>query len=306
MLLSSSMELRQLETLIAVAAEGSFTGAAIELSTAQSNVSDQIKQLESELGVQLFTRGRRGAQTTEFGEVVLDRARRIGREIESMRSDISARLGLEVGEATFGIVGTASRWVIPRLVAELRERSSGIELMVREAASERLIVDVASGVLAQAIVTEPVNDPRVQGETLMEENLVAVLPKSVSVPDKPISLAKVLELGLVLPPRENPLRREVESAALEKSLEVRVTVEVEGIRLIADLVASGAGASIMPETALPSDLPNVKTRAIIGMPPRRLALISGRETSLSSADTAVRAAVLDLVLERKGRPRKRS
>ena len=231
--------------------------------------------------------------------------RLIGREIESMRSDISARLGLEVGEATFGIVGTASRWVIPRLVAELRERSSGIELMVREAASERLIVDVASGVLAQAIVTEPVNDPRVQGETLMEENLVAVLPKSVSVPDKPIALAKVLELGLVLPPRENPLRREVESAALEKSLEVRVTVEVEGIRLIADLVASGAGASIMPETALPSDLPNVKTRAIIGMPPRRLALISGRETSLSSADTAVRAAVLDLVLERKGRPRKR-
>jgi len=299
------MELRQLETFTAVATEGSFTAAAIELVTAQSNVSAQIKQLESDLGVRLFVRGRKGAVTTEFGDVVLMRVRRIEREIESMRADIAALLGLEVGEATFGIVGTASRWVIPRLVADLRERASGIQLMVREAASERLISDVAAGVLAQAIVTEPVDNPRVQSETLLSENLVAVVPENISLPTKTVSLAKILELELVLPPKENPLRREVELAAQAQGLEVRVAVEVEGIRLIADLVAAGAGASIMPETALPADLVNVKTRAIVGMPPRHLALISNRDESLSIADTAVRAAILDLIDAQAVKPRRR-
>lgn len=299
------MELRQLETFTAVATEGSFTAAAIELVTAQSNVSAQIKQLESDLGVRLFVRGRKGAVTTEFGDVVLMRVRRIEREIESMRADIAALLGLEVGEATFGIVGTASRWVIPRLVADLRERASGIQLMVREAASERLISDVAAGVLAQAIVTEPVDNPRVQSETLLSENLVAVVPENISLPTKTVSLAKILELELVLPPKENPLRREVELAAQAQGLEVRVAVEVEGIRLIADLVAAGAGASIMPETALPADLVNVKTRAIVGMPPRHLALISNRDESLSIADTAVRSAILDLIDAQAVKPRRR-
>lgn len=289
------MELRQLETFVAVATEGSFTGAAIELMTAQSNVSAQIKQLESDLGVPLFVRGRKGAAITEFGTAVLLRVRRIERELESIRTDISALLGLEVGEATFGIVGTASRWVVPQLVVDLRERAAGIKLMVREAASERLISDVATGVLAQAIVTEPVDNPRVHSETLLSENLVAVVPASVSLPAKAVSLAKILELGLVLPPKENPLRREVESAAQAQGLEVRVTVEVEGIRLIADLVAAGAGASIMPETALPADLADVKMRAIVGMPPRHLALINNRDDSLSVADAAVRLAILDLV-----------
>ncbi len=69
------MYLRQLEALLAVAEEGSFTAAADRLHTVQSNVSGHVQQLESELGVQLLVRGRRGAVPTEFGERVLDRAR---------------------------------------------------------------------------------------------------------------------------------------------------------------------------------------------------------------------------------------
>ena len=68
------MELRHLETLVAISEEGSFTAAADALNTVQSNVSDQIRQLEHELGVPLLVRGRRGAEPTEFGDVVLERA----------------------------------------------------------------------------------------------------------------------------------------------------------------------------------------------------------------------------------------
>src|SRR5919204_242469 len=77
----SSMELRHLETLLAIAEEGSFTAAADALATVQSNVSDQVRQLERELGVPLLVRSRRGAEPTEFGLLVLDRARRVEREL---------------------------------------------------------------------------------------------------------------------------------------------------------------------------------------------------------------------------------
>jgi DNA-binding transcriptional LysR family regulator len=74
-----------------------------------------------------------------------------------------------------------------------------------------------------------------------------------------------------------------------------VRVEVEGIRLIADLVAAGAGASVLPETAIPPELGSVETFTIAGVPPRRLALISPKAVPLSLADRAVRETVLQIV-----------
>ena len=292
------MELRHLDALLAIDAEGSFTAAADALATVQSNVSEQVRQLESELGAELLVRSRRGARPTECGQIVLDRARRIRRELDSMRADLAAVLGLEIGDATFGIVGTASRWVVPALVAELRQRAPGIHLRIQEAASERLVQEVADGDLAQAVVTEPVTNPRVRAHTLLEEALVAVVPVGAVLPASPVPLGSVLALGLILPPTENPLRHEVESAAAQLGLEVEVTVEVEGIRLIAELVASGAGASILPRTALPPKLDDVRTVAISGVPPRRLALVASRDAQLSLADEAVRTSVLDVVADR--------
>lgn len=293
------MELRHLDALLAIDEEGSFTAAADALATVQSNVSEQVRQLEDELGAELLVRSRRGARPTECGQVVLDRARRIRRELEAMRTDLAALLGLEIGDATFGIVGTASRWVVPPLVERLRHRSPGIRLRIQEAASERLVQEVVDGDLAQAVVTEPVTHPRVRTQTLLEEALVAVVPVEADLPGAPVPLGSVLALGLILPPAENPLRHEVESAAAQQGLEVVVTVEVEGIRLIADLVASGAGASILPRTALPPELDDVRTVAISGVPPRRLALVTSRDAQLSLADEAVRASVLGVVADRR-------
>jgi len=292
------MELRHLDTLLAIAEEGSFTAAADALSTVQSNVSEQVRQLEGELGAQLLVRSRRGAQPTECGDVVLDHARRIRRELEAMRAHLSTVQGLEVGDASFGIVGTASRWVVPALVADLHRRAPGIRLRVVEAASERLMADVATTELAQAVVTEPVSHPHLRAETLLEEALVAVVPAGTPLPPPPVPMAALFEHGLVLPPPENPLRKEVDLAAAALGLEVPVSVEVEGIRLVADLVAAGVGASILPETAVPPELAGVLTVSIVAVPPRRLALVTGRDAHLSLADVALRECLLAVVAGR--------
>jgi LysR family hydrogen peroxide-inducible transcriptional activator len=297
------VELRHLDAVLAVADEGSFTAAADALATVQSNVSEQIRQLEAELGAELFVRSRRGAEPTDCGEVVLERARRIRRELESLRADLSMLQGLEVGDASFGVVGTASRWLVPELVADLRRRAPGVHLRIVEGASERLAAEVLAGDLTQAIVTEPIDDRRLRVETVLEEALVGVAPIGHSLPRGSVPLAALNALGLVVPPLANPLRSEIEAAAARQGVTLDVVVEVEGIRLIADLVAAGAGAAVLPETAVPEGLAGVRVFSITGLPARRLGLVSMRDAYLSIADRAVRDAALRM-LRGRGRPRR--
>jgi DNA-binding transcriptional LysR family regulator len=227
--------------------------------------------------------------------LVLDRARRVERELEAMRADIALLQGLDAGYARLGVVGTASRWLVPALVADLRERAPGVRLRVNEGASERLFAELVDGELAQAIVTEPVNDRRLLVESLLEEDLIGLVSRDVDLPREPVPLAAFAALPLVLPPDPNPLRIEVDRAAEEAGLTLTVPVEVEGIRLIADLVVAGDYASILPETAIPPELADARTVRLAGLPPRRLAMVSARDVQMSLADLAVRDSVRSLV-----------
>ncbi len=112
---------------------------------------------------------------------------------------------------------------------------------------------------------------------------------------EPIALAELATETLILPPEGNPLRDEVETAARAERVELRVQIEVEGIRLIADLVSAGVGVSILPETAVALDHVGVRQLRIARMPPRRLALVTARGVQLSLADQAVHYAVRRIV-----------
>lgn len=290
------MELRHLAALVAIDDHRSFTAAADALHTVQSNVSDMIRQLEAELGVTLLVRGRRGAEPTEFGVVALDRSRRIQAELAALHDDVRMLLGLEVGHASLGVVGTVSRWLVPELVASIRREAPRIRFRVNEGASERLAADVATRKIAQAVLTEPVTDARLVVEHLLVEDLVALVPADFDLGEAPpIALATLAHHPLVLPPQGNPLRDEVDNAAIDQGVQLDVPVEIEGVRLIGDLVAAGAGLSIIPETAVPPDDARLRAIAIADMPPRRLALVTARGTQLSLADRAVREAVIRLV-----------
>ena len=182
-----------------------------------------------------------------------------------------------------------------------------MRLRVNEGASERLFAEVLEGELAQAVVTEPVEDRRLAVDHLLEEELVALVGPGASLPAPPVPLAALAALPLVLPPERNPLRIELEAAAERQGLTLNVPLEVEGIRLIADMVAAGDFASILPETAVPPELGELRALEIAQMPPRRLAIVAARDTQLSLADRAVRESVERLVARRAStRPRRRN
>ena len=114
------MELRHLETLIAIEEEGTFTAAADLMRTVQSNVSEQVRQLEAELGVTLLARGRSGATPTESGEVVLNHARRIRRELELLRGGRRRAPGPPGRERQLRHRRDREPLARPQLVADLR------------------------------------------------------------------------------------------------------------------------------------------------------------------------------------------
>ncbi len=294
------MELRHLDALVAIDDQRSFTAAADSLHTVQSNISDMIRQLESELGVVLLVRNRRGATPTEFGRVVLDRARRIQAELGALRQDVAMLRGLEAGQASLGVVGTVSRWLVPELVATMRVEAPSVALRINEGASERLAAEVAEREIALAVLTEPVTDARLVVEHLLVEDLVGLVSSELAAEfGSTVSLGELAAHPLVLPPVGNPLRDEVESEAREQGIELRVPVEIEGVRLIADLIAAGAGVSVIPETAVPPDAQGVVVLPMTDVPPRRLALVSARGTQLSMADAAMRTALLQIVRQRR-------
>jgi LysR family nitrogen assimilation transcriptional regulator len=292
------VDLRHLDALVAISETGSFTAAADELHTVQSNVSEMVRQLEDELGVPLLVRGRRGAEPTEFGRLVLERARRVAGELDAMRLDLSMLRGLETGHASFGTVGTVSRWLVPAVASALRAQAPGVSLRVVEAASERLMAAVAERELACAVVTEPVDDRRLAVEPLLEEALVAVVPSHVHLPS-PSTLVAVARHAMILPPAGNPLRAEVDAAARAAGIDLAVPIEVDGVRLIADMVAAGAGISVVPETAVPRDMAGVHVVPVADMPPRRLALVTARDARLTLADQALRETIV-LIVGRRG------
>src|SRR2546423_13251732 len=119
------MEIRHLGALLAITEAGSFSAAAEVLHTVQSNVSEQIRQLERELGVPVLVRGRRGATPTEVGRGVLERARGIRGELGGMRGGLSLLQGLEAGQASRGVVGPGGGWRGRALVCVVRGRGPG-------------------------------------------------------------------------------------------------------------------------------------------------------------------------------------
>jgi LysR family hydrogen peroxide-inducible transcriptional activator len=135
--------------------------------------------------------------------------------MEALQKDVSMIQGLETGHATLGVVGTVSRLLVPALVRELRQTAPALSLRLTEGASERLAVEVAERELASAVVTEPVNDPRLVVEHLRDEDLVALVPATSPLTAKDsVALKTIASETLILPPEGNPLRDELQVAVV--------------------------------------------------------------------------------------------
>ncbi len=149
------MTLQQLKYLVAIADSGlNITAAADRLYTSQPGISKQLKLLEQELGVQLFTRkGKSLAAITPAGRDVIARARRIMREAENIRNLASDLSGEQEGTLSIATTHTQARHVLPDVIKEFRERYPRINLEMHQGTSEQLAELVAANRVDFAIAT---------------------------------------------------------------------------------------------------------------------------------------------------------
>jgi DNA-binding transcriptional LysR family regulator len=168
----SSLELRNLRALVAVADHGSFRAAARALGYTQSAISHQIALLERGLAAPMFIRpGGRGAITlTPAGDAVYRRARRVLGEVETLAADVAV---IQTGERTtlrVGVFQTATTELLPGALRTLREQRPDVEVVLSEMDDESRTFDqLAGGQLDLAFVVNPDPDDRIQAIPLLDD-----------------------------------------------------------------------------------------------------------------------------------------
>src|SRR6478672_10138419 len=159
------MELHQLRYFVATAETGNFTRAAERSHVTQPSLSQQILNLESEVGHKLFHRLGRKAVLTEAGSAFLERARRIVFEVENASKELSdsPSLGRRI---TVGAVQTVMPYLITPLILLARERFPNLQIDAREDFRANLVRTVIEGEVDLAVLPLPVKDERVSIEPL--------------------------------------------------------------------------------------------------------------------------------------------
>jgi LysR family transcriptional regulator, hydrogen peroxide-inducible genes activator len=298
------VDVRQLAALVAIADHGTFSAAARALFTVQSNVSSHIARLEKELGTVLVDRAHGGL--TDDGARVVERARRVLRELDDIAAEMAQRGDDVVGDVRLGMLGTTARWLLPRLLAEMSARLPHVRVIVAEGSTSVLIPALLSGQYDAAIVHLPVDEPELTIEPLFAEDLLLLVGDGHPLAGRPtIHLAELAGHRLLLPPPGSALRRVLDRAALSVGAQLEAEAEVDGVRLLAALAVDGHGAAIVPATAVPQR-PDGRfaTVHVPELPPRVVALTSHRRPGPSGAAEALfgvlRAVLPGRALEQAG------
>jgi DNA-binding transcriptional LysR family regulator len=162
------MEIRQLKAFLAIAEAKTFTAGARRVNVTQAAISMQIRQLEDEVGLPLFTRTPRRVILTEAGEYLLERARKILREHDAAVAEIAEVAGAEYGRLRIGSAsGTFAMNQLPSIMHALKESFPNAELTVASGTSERLVDKIMHGEVDLAFVSLPVDNLNITTESLV-------------------------------------------------------------------------------------------------------------------------------------------
>lgn len=261
------MDLRSLYYFTVVAQEQNFTRAAEKLNMSQPPLSNQIKNLEEELGSQLMIRGKRSVTLTEAGKLLyrrsaqlLDLAERTKSEIISMTEGLSGMLflGIVEGKAPF----MAAKWI-----AGFREEYPLVNFTLWNGGSDDIIAQLRKGTMEIGLIASPYDEEHLAGIPVGFEPWVAMIPEKhplAADSEYPISLSELKDQPLIVPHRSSrvdAIRKWFRDAEIEPNIICELSNYLDALAL----VQAEAGISIFPQTT-PVALPGVISRIITGPP----------------------------------------
>ena len=267
------MELRQLQYLVAVAEEGSFTRAAGRVHVAQPGISAQVRRLERELGQELLDRTGRAVRPTAAGEAVLPYARAALAAVEGARTAIDEIAGLVRGRVSVGTVIGCGAVGLPEVLAGFHRTHRGVELTLSEGNSDQLLAEVLSGELDMALVglATPAG-PGIDTQVVVDEELVLGVG-----PDDPwhsatgVAVAELRGRTLVSLPPGTGVRTALDAVCRTSGFTPRIGFESADLGVVAELAAGGLGAALLP-ASVASAVPGLRSVPLEPTPRSSLAL----------------------------------
>lgn len=280
------MELRHIRYFLAVADTEHFTRAADDLHVSQPALSQQVRQLEEELGTPLFDRVGRRVRLTRAGETFRTHARRILAEVTEAHSALQELDALERGLLTVGAVQTVNAYLIPPAVSKFRKAYPGIAVRVEELAADDVERGVLEGRLDLGLTFVPAREAGLAAEALFEEELVLVTGARHRLARRRTVDVSILDgEPLVLLPQTYCTRRVIDAALQTARVQPRVAVEMNSIEGILRMVRSSSGATIVPELAagISSSLGLKVVRLANPTPRRTVGIVSAMGAHRSAA-----------------------
>lgn len=259
---AARLELRHLRYFRAVAEELNFTRAAERLHIAQPPLSQQIRQLEEELGVLLIERSSRPLRLTEAGELLLRRSIGILAEVEAAAQDVR-RIGRgQSGRLAIGFAGSAMFSILPDILNSYRDQYPDVELVFREMLASEIAIALEKRTIDVGFARPgllPEDD--LEQHLLAEEALVAAVPlrhplaTCVTIP-----VARLNGQAAILYPRyPKPSLTDLILQQLQQhQVSLHLVQQADNIQTVIGLVAAGAGISFVPASVSLQDRNNVR------------------------------------------------
>jgi DNA-binding transcriptional LysR family regulator len=244
------MDLRQLEYFVAVAEERNFTRAAERVHISQSGVSAQIRQLERELGAELFDRSARTVILTVAGKAALEHARAALAAAGAVSQAVGEVTGLIRGRLTVGMVIGCTVTPLFDALAAFHQAHPGVQISLLEDSSDRLVEGVRTGTIDLALIgTSAATPDGLDALTIIRERLVAAVP-----PGHPLAKQRrvtLRDLGahpIVCMPPGTGLRTVFDQACAAQGLQPAITLQASAADAIADLATRGLAVAILSDS----------------------------------------------------------
>jgi LysR family nitrogen assimilation transcriptional regulator len=250
------MDLKQLEYFRHVAELGSFTRAANFLSIVQPALSRQVRQLEVELGQNLFERNGRGVVLTDAGSRLLEHTRGILNQIGRARQDLEDQRNGDTGHVSLGLPPSLGRSVTVPLVKAFKAQLPKASLATVEGLSSYIVEWLILGRVDCALIYNAAPSPSVTLLPLLDDQLFLIAPRdpkaSAKSAPKPVMLAELADHPMIMPSRPHAIRMSVESALAAVERKLQVAYEIESIPSVIDLVRQGFGFAVLPRNSVTS------------------------------------------------------
>jgi DNA-binding transcriptional LysR family regulator len=287
------MELRHLKYFVTVAEELHYGRAAKKLNIAQPPLSQQIMNLEEELGIKLIDRSRRSIQLTNAGSYFLKEARRVLLHVEQAAETAVRIYRGQAGRLMVGFVGSVIHTFLPEGLRLFRERFPDVELVLQEINTAEQIKALHASRIDVGFHYSDEPDSLLSSRTLTLAPLMAVLPKKHALANrKALHISELAREPFIANTRstEPVVRDAFISMCHSAGFTPRITQEAGQVQTVLGLVASGLGACLLPDFIKNIRRPGVQYIRLLGSPPTlKLAVVWRSDNSSALVDSFVTA-----------------